>query len=185
MAIAIEINGTKHEFETEKDAQKALRKLAREQRAKAEKERADREIANNRAAASCFHLVDAACCVLDDQSMRVFYAYSPDSSDYGRRSYHRHVRRDGRETIIRCETEHGTADLSIYGYEAIAIMENGPGYIIGARLRDLDIPSREYWVSFGVCENQAVLRDIPPRLSALIDSAVEDRTRRKLESSPD
>lgn len=180
--ITIEYNGQRVECRSEAEATKALRKLKREAKAKAERESAARETALRRAEAVAFNLIESAAAVLDEGSGRCFAIHRP-----GEDWYDTFVKPEARgisaysRCSITCDTHNGRAVYETWNVEIPAIMLNSGGYLRAVKHQDA-ASGKTWWCAVGVCDNQACLLAIPDRFSALVDEAVEVRAARKAAS---
>lgn len=174
--IVVEFDGSRHETTVE-EAPALLRRLKRESLKAAAEREAHSKAAALEASDSYRRLVDR-CADHHTNGCAINWTIGrPDSeNDYARRCYARFVHPgEYPRTELRADTGNGSAATMLYNRAVSAVVEDGAGFLVAARLVDSDGESDPWWVSVGVSGPIVHLAAVSQGLSGMIDSACADR----------
>jgi len=173
--VTIDANGQHIEAETMKDAQRLLRKAAKEAKAKEAQESADSDKAHSEARENAFEIIRRAVHVVDDKSSIYFRVFTDtDEGNYNPYASMRQHRED-HYWLAHVETMLGSADMQLFHVRIMGAIENGAGHLLALYLADDNPNEKAYWAGLGACNGRWALEPIPHRFDAVIVEAHQQR----------
>ena len=171
----IEMNGVKVEADTLKAAEKLARKEARRQAtAEAEKDK-KRDLARLHCYAQIGHWAEH---LEYNERIPPAHAPYPKGIEYGDSFFRRQVTPGEDGSILCVESPLGKATWSCWGYTVTALIENGAGYLFGAKLQSRTRPEDTYYVTLNAVDDVAALAQVPKFIGAALDKALAERLER-------
>ena len=167
--VTIDIDGVKVEGETLKQAQR-LAKKEQAKRAAAERERALARL-------HCYAQIGHWAEYLDtNESLPPAHCPIPRGSGYGDGFFLRQVKSNDDDDVLRIESECGNATYKCYGYRVVALIENGGGWLIGAKLTSTKPDGEpDYYITTYAVDDVASVTQVPKYIGAALDKKMNAR----------
>lgn len=172
--VTIEIDGAKVEGATLKEAQRLARKEQARQNAAAKERDRKIELAQLHCYAQIGHWAEFL-----ETNMALPQAHQPvcRGTDYAESMFRRHVTRneDNDGDALHIESVDGNATWKCYGYTVTALIENGAGFLIGAKLASTTNSGDAYYVTTHAVDDVAAVAQVPKFIGEVLDKMLRAR----------
>ena len=174
--VTIEIEGVK----VEADTLKAAQKLARKEQARQNAAEREREKKSDLARLHCYAQIGHWAEHLDlNGSLPPAHCPITRGTEYGDGFFRRQVTNGGNGDTLRIESEAHIANADAvqhcWGYRVVALVENGGGWLIGAKLQAIGNALDAYYVATHAIDDVTAIVQVPKFIGEALDKKMQER----------